>query len=162
MGPKAFERWPFTRVPEWYTSSEAKVMNSTECSAAASTKINAEAKIGVDTVCLLYNWAEDGMLSLSWLKETYPGVHEQVLEWKSIAEREYAVKRAVYEGRLRLIPVPESDWPSAKRARTEALSSASSSVATGVHGSASHSADASTPLDAVENDSETSKEPQAI
>lgn len=98
-------------------------MKESECIEAATARINAEAKIGVDTVCLLYNWVDDGMLPLSWLKRTYPGVHEQVAEWTELAAKESATKEAVWQGRLLLVPADEA--PKKKKHKADACSSRS-------------------------------------
>jgi hypothetical protein len=116
MGPKQRDPWPFTRVPEWYKTAEAKEMQVWECMRATSDKIHADCSVGLDTVCLLYNWVDDGMLPMSWLEETYPKVHAQVLEWQDLARKESQAKDAF----RRELPeaYAEAQMPRHKRANT--------------------------------------------
>jgi hypothetical protein len=95
MAPKKQDLWPFTRVPDWYKSAEAREMEIWECLEATKGKIHADCIVGLDTVCLLYNWVDDGVLPMSWLQQRYPKVHAQVVEWAGLAEKESAAKDAL-------------------------------------------------------------------
>jgi hypothetical protein len=87
--------WPFTRVPDWYKSEEAREMQIWECLEEAKKKMHADCTVGLDTVCLLYNWVDDGTLPMSWLQLKYPQVHAQVAEWAELAAKESAAKDAL-------------------------------------------------------------------
>ena len=95
MSTSKQDLWPFTRVPDWYKSEEAREMQVWKCLAEAEKKINADCTVGLETVCLLYNWVDDGTLPMSWLQLKYPQVHAQVAEWAELAAKESAAKDAL-------------------------------------------------------------------
>lgn len=95
MTTKKSDPWPFTRVPDWYKSEEAREMQIWECLEEAQKKMHADCRVGLDTVCLLYNWVDDGTLPMSWLQLKYPQVHAQVAQWADLAAKESAAKDAI-------------------------------------------------------------------
>ena len=86
-----------------------------ECVAEAEKKINADCTVGLETVCLLYNWVDDGMLPMSWLDMKYPRVAMQVGEWAELAARESAAKDALAQPHLRDGGAASSEPPKKKK-----------------------------------------------
>jgi hypothetical protein len=130
--------WPFTRVPDWYKSEEAREMQLWECMAEAEKKINADCTVGLETVCLLYNWVDDGMLPMSWLDMKYPRVAMQVGEWAELAARESAAKDALAQPQLREGGAASSEPPQKKANTSLASMQDSSPCSVGASASTTH------------------------
>jgi hypothetical protein len=117
MAPKKQDPWPFTRLPDWYKSGEAREMQIWECMESTTQKIHADCTVGLDTVCLLYNWVDDGVLPMAWLQQKYPKVHAQVAEWADLAAKESAAKDAFARELFDRGLAPDAEPPS-KKAKT--------------------------------------------
>lgn len=116
MSTNKHDPWPFTRVPDWYKSEEAREMQIWECLEEAKKKMHEDCTVGLDTVCLLYNWVDDGMLPMSWLERKYPQVHAQVAEWAELAAKESAAKDSF--GHEQRAGSGDSHGPPNKKAKT--------------------------------------------